>query len=407
MNLDTAKLLTSAAGQEALSLAEQQSDPSSLSAAATLRRALPPEVAAAALTQVELRRRARVKFGDQAHRMLFTRDGLEQATRPAVAAHHAARLVAAGARRVADLGCGIGADAMAFRAAGLDVVAVELDPVTAEIARHNLAQVAPDPAGRVEVVVGNAEELGPPLLAGSTAAFCDPARRTANRRLWRVQDFTPSWPFVVGLLDGTRVAGVKLGPALPYSLVPAGVQAEWVDDHSDTVEVTLWAGTGDPPGSRAAVLLPDHRIITGDPIPTLQVSAPRRYLYEPSGAVIRAGAIPVVAQLLDGAVVDAQIAYLTSDRLVLTPYAQAFEVLDRLPYQEKLLRQWVVREDIGVLEIKKRGVDLDPAELRKRLKPRGSQSATLVVTRTSGATEVLVVRRVGENPAAGDTAAGS
>lgn len=398
MNVETVELLGSPEGAAALRLAEQQADLSGLAAATRLRDAFSAEVAAAVLTQVELRRRAQVKFGAQAQGMLFTRDGLEQATRPAVAAHHAARLVAAGAQRVVDLGCGIGADAMAFVAAGLELVAVELDPATAAVARHNLAQVEGQQAGGVEVLVGDAEHLAPTVLDGSTPVFCDPARRTGNRRLWRVQDFTPSWSFVLGLLDGRRVAGVKLGPALPHGFVPDGVHAEWVSHRSDTVEVALWACAGDLPDSRSALLLPGHRIVVEPAPAAVAVSEPRRYLYEPDGAVIRAGAIPAVAQVLDAAVLDPQIAYLTSDRLVATPYAQAFEIVDQLPYKEKALRQWVAGNDIGILEIKKRGVDVDPAELRRRLKPRGAQSATVVLTRTGAGVRVLVVRRVSGDP---------
>jgi SAM-dependent methyltransferase len=400
VNADLVQRLTSPAGVEALLLADRQSDPSSLAAAAALRAAFPPELASAALSQTELRRRAQTKFGPSAARMLFTRDGLEQATRPAVAGHHASRLVAAGAKRVVDLGCGIGADAMAFAAAGLDLVAVERDPATAAIARHNLTS-AGTAVGSVEVVVGDAEELAASLLTPGTAVFCDPARRTANRRLWRVQDFTPSWPFVLGLLDGTRAAGVKLGPALPHSFIPAGVHAEWVSHRSDTIEVCLWSGTDDPPDSRAAMLLPDHRLLVRQTPPALEVSGLRRYLYEPDGAVIRAGAIGVLGRLLDASLVDPQIAYLTGDRLLATPYAEPFEIVDRLPYNEKVLRRWVSTADIGTLEIKKRGIDVDPAELRKRLRPRGSQAATLVITRTPHGAQVLVVRRVAPPGGAG------
>ena len=95
-------------------------------------------LAAAAVTQVVLRRRATTKFGAAAARLFFTREGLEQASRPAVAAHHAERMLAAGVRRVVDLGCGIGTDAMAFARAGLEVVAVDSDPLTAEVAAANL-----------------------------------------------------------------------------------------------------------------------------------------------------------------------------------------------------------------------------------------------------------------------------
>ena len=45
----------------------------------------------------------------------------------------AQRFAEAGVQEVWDLGCGIGADAMAFADAGLYVVAVELDPETAAL----------------------------------------------------------------------------------------------------------------------------------------------------------------------------------------------------------------------------------------------------------------------------------
>ncbi|TPX00976.1 SAM-dependent methyltransferase, partial [Schumannella luteola] len=49
----------------------------------------PPELVSAVLTQARLRTRARARFGEFADRMLFTPDGLEQATRLPVAAVHA------------------------------------------------------------------------------------------------------------------------------------------------------------------------------------------------------------------------------------------------------------------------------------------------------------------------------
>ena len=71
--------------------------------------------------------------------MFFTRDGLEQASRPEVADYHASRFVQAGVHRVIDIGCGIGSDSLAFARAGLEVLAVDVDPVTAVVAQANLA----------------------------------------------------------------------------------------------------------------------------------------------------------------------------------------------------------------------------------------------------------------------------
>lgn len=381
----------------ALEAAMAETDPDGLSAASRLRSTWGPEVAAAALHQASLRRRARTKFGADAEGLFFTRDGLEQATRPAVADHHAARLRAAGARRVVDLGCGIGADALAFLRAGLEVVAVERDPDTAAVARANLGPAA-------TVLCADAEEVAGELLAPGVAAFCDPARRSVRGRLWRVGDFTPSWTFVTALLAGDRPAGVKLGPALPHSLVPADVEAEWVTSGSDTVEVTLWAGSGAAPATDVALLLPDARLPGSrlavprpgpdyPPPSPLEVGEPGRYLYEPAGAVIRARGLSLLAERLGAWLLDPQIAYLTSDQRVDSPFATGFEVLEVLPYDLKLLRRWLRAAAVGTLEIKKRGVEVDPPELRRRLGSHGSGSATLVVSRTPRGAIVLVVRR--------------
>jgi len=371
---------------EVLDAAMSEEDPESLAAATRMRARFSPELAAAALTQATLRQQARAKFGAAAAEMFFTRAGLEQATRPEVADHHASRFLEAGVRRVIDLGCGIGSDSMAFARAGLEVVAVDVDSLTAAVAQANLA-------GRAEVLRADAREVAGQLLTPGVGVFCDPARRADHRRLWRVEDFTPPWSTVLDLLDGRRTAGVKLGPALPHSLIPEKVEAEWITHRGETVEVALWAGTGANPGRRSALIMPDTRLIA-TAAPPLQVRDLGYYLYEPAGAVIRAGAIADLGAQLDAGLLDRQVAYLTSDQLCSTAFATAFRVRQRLPFHLKALRNWVREAQIGVLEIKKRGIDVDPAELRKRLRLGGPTSATLVISRTPSGSIAAVVDRV-------------
>ncbi len=371
---------------EALDAAMSEEDPESLAAATRMRARFSPELAATALTQATLRRQARTKFGEAAAEMFFTRAGLEQATRPEVADHHASRFVEAGVRRVLDLGCGIGSDSMAFARAGLEVVAVDVDPTTAAVAQANLA-------GCAEVICADASDVAEQLMTPGVGVFCDPARRDDRGRVWRVEDFTPAWSTVMDLLDGRRTAGVKLGPALPHSLIPEKVEAEWITHRGETVEVTLWAGTGANPGRRSALIMPNARLIVTD-APPLPVRDLGRYLYEPAGAVIRAGAIAELGAQLGAALLDPQVAYLTGDQLCSTPFAAAFEVRQRLPFHLKALRHWVRQEQIGVLEIKKRGIDVDPAELRRRLRLAGPNSATMVISRTPSGAIAAIVERV-------------
>ena len=144
-----------------------------------------PDLVAAALTQQRLRARATAKFGPFASTMLFTPDGLEQATRLAVAAHHAARYQRAGTTRVADLGCGIGGDALALAGLGLGVLAVERDETTAALATVNLMRFP-------EVTVRCADAREVDLVAeGVDGVFADPARRSGGRRLTDPEQWSP------------------------------------------------------------------------------------------------------------------------------------------------------------------------------------------------------------------------
>lgn len=386
MDATLARWLVSADAQPALAAAAEQADPGSLRSAEALRRKWPADRAAAVLSQAGLRRRATSKFGERAHSLFFTPDALEQATRADVAGWRAGRLAAAGAVAVVDLGCGIGADALAFADAGLEVVAVEADPATAVLAAANLGE-------RGRVVCGDAEELAAGLLADGAAVFADPARRTASGRSWRVADLTPSWDFVTGLLPG-RLGCIKAAPGLPSTVIPDGVATTWVSHRGDLVEASLWSGPW-PAGERRAVLLP-----AGEELPAGERIAPAagevgRFLYEPDPAVIRAGAIGTLAGILDAHAVNAGIAYLTGDELVESGFATAFEVLDSLPFDERVLRAWVRESGTGTLEIKVRGLDVDPALLRRRLKPAGKASATIVLTPTPAGARALLVRRVG------------
>ena len=93
------------------------------------------------------------------------------------------------------------------------------------------------------------------------------------------------------------------------------------------------------------------------------------YLYEPDGAVIRAGLVADVALELGGHLVDEHIAYICAPDLVDTPFARAYKVLEVMPYNVKALKAWVKENGIGVLDIKKRGTSVTPEELRKQLLP--------------------------------------
>jgi hypothetical protein len=122
------------------------------------------------------------------------------------------------------------------------------------------------------------------------------------------------------------------------------------------------------------------------------VRAVGRYLYEPDGAVIRAHLVAEVAEEVGGGLVDETIAYITADELRPTPYASAYEITDRLPFNVKKLKALLRERGVGVLTVKKRGSAVEPEELRKKALPKshGPHSATVFLTRVAGAPTMLL-----------------
>ncbi|MCI9871480.1 class I SAM-dependent methyltransferase [Arthrobacter humicola] len=349
-----------------------------------------PELVSAVLTQSRLRTKAEAKFGEFARQMIFTKAGLEQATRLTVAARHAQRFAEAGIGHVADLGCGLGADSMALASLDLVVTAVEMDEATAACATMNLI-----PFRNATVVHSDATSVS---LEGVDGVWLDPARRTTStsgtKRIWDPEDFSPPLSFVESLAGSGRAVGVKMGPGMPHDSVPAGCEAQWVSVGGDVTEVALWFNAVRRPGVRRAALvlgpLGSAELTSGEDFgagPVAPVGPVEGYLYEPDGAVIRAGLVADVALQLGGHLVDEHIAYICAPGLHDTPFAKAYRVLEVMPFNVKALKAWVKDQGIGVLDIKKRGMAVTPEELRKQLLPGGSakhkdkKAATLVLTR--------------------------
>ncbi len=387
MDLDAFRWLLTDEGQALLARAtELAGTGDELHVQAALRRTAPPEAVAAALTQVELRERARAKFGDLTDRMYFTPDGLEQSTRLAVATHRAGRYRAFDARTLIDLGCGIGGDLIAAARAGLVCAGVDIDPVRVAVAEANLAALGLPGA----LQVADATTVN---HAGFDIAFADPARRSGAGRTFNVDDWVPPWTWVEGLMQ--RDACVKVAPGIPHSLVPADVEAEWVSDGGEVKEAALWSGRTATCARRATVIGSGGLAsLTDEDDPGLEevgVGEVGDYLYEPDGAVIRAGLVTAVAAGVGGRLVDAKIAYVTSDSSFRSPFARGYRVLEQLPYREKQLKAALRERGIGRLTIKKRGVAAVPDALRKRLALAGDEEATLVLTRVAGQGTALLV----------------
>jgi hypothetical protein len=186
---------------------------------------------------------------------------------------------------------------------------------------------------------------------------------------------------------GSRAGGTGGGAAGGSGTAGGGGRASASDG------TALGGAAGGGGARRRATLLPAGMTLVSEGCPDPPVAAPGVYLYEPDGAVIRAHLLGELAARLGATLIDPTIAYVTSDRLSVTPYATAYRITDVLPFGLKRLRALVRERGIGTLTVKKRGSPIDPERLRAQLRPAGPATAVLIVTRVAGQPSALFAER--------------
>ncbi|MFI6939294.1 methyltransferase domain-containing protein [Streptomyces sp. NPDC050418] len=385
-DLATFRALLTDEGRALLDALRDHDSADELALATRLRRDHAPELVSAALGQARFRQRAAAKFGADAALMYFTPNGVEQATRTTVAAYRARRFKALGVRSLADLCCGIGGDALALAREGIAVLAVDRDPLTCEVARANAQAL-----GLAELIEVREADVSEIDTSSYDAVFVDPARRGGRGRIFDPEAYSPPLSWAVEAARKAPLAALKIAPGVPHEAVPDDAYAEWISDSGDVKEAVLWFGTR--PGTFGATLLPAGASMHSARATMLPDPEPRpvgRFLYEPDGAVIRAHLVAEVAKEVGGGLIDPMIAYVTSDALHATPYATAYEITDRLPFNVKKLKALLREREVGILTVKKRGSGVEPEELRRKMKLQGRNSATVFLTKVAGAPTMLV-----------------
>ena len=351
-----------------------------------LRRRFPPALAAAALELTMLRRRAVAKF-PQAEHLFFIREALEQASATPVAAHRAARLVAYD-RAIADLGCGIGGDTIAFALAGAQVIAVDRDPLRLAICQANLHAL-----GLEQQVTLLCRDLLVEPPPSAHLRFCDPGRRRGGERRFSPEAYEPPLSHVLSWRLTAPALVLKLAPGIDPDVLPADSELEFVSLNGELKEAALWCGPLATTSRRATLLrtTSDGQVTTDTLMAAAQPVArvahttpPAAFLYEPDPAVIRAGLVRDLAHLLDAAQLDPQIAYLTAAVPTTSPFVRVWPVLTWLPFSLKRLRAVLRALDAGPITVKKRGSPLDSDQLARQLSHSDGRPLVVVLTQSVG-----------------------
>jgi SAM-dependent methyltransferase len=354
-----------------------------------LRKTLTPEQSGSAVEQAELRRRASGKFGADAPKMLFTRDGLEQASDPGIRRYRAEQASRQDVGTIIDACCGIGTDALAFAQAGHPVLGLDLDPLRVEIARYNAAALGLD---SVHFAVYDVTQ---PLPEDADLIFFDPARRDpAGNRLHHVERYLPPLS-TLKRWDAPHI-WAKLSPAV--ELEQTAEYGGTVVFHSaggDLKEAVLQIERGVYDEQRTAAV---RHSADGweawawsappEPIPARE---PGAWLLEPDPALLRAGFVQHLAARTGAAQIDATIAYLTTDDSPDTLWARAWPILDWMPFNLKRLKAYLREHGIGRVTVKKRGHAMTPEQLQAALKLDGrGEERVVVLTRVKGQPAIVI-----------------
>ncbi|MCK9485609.1 MAG: class I SAM-dependent methyltransferase [Dehalococcoidia bacterium] len=336
-----------------------------------LRREVGTEGARAALWLAEGRRSAAPKFPD-AHRLYFDRESAEQATSEVVARHTARRFE--GARRVADLGCGAGADTLALAGAA-PVLAVDRDAGRVALTAANAA--ARGLQGRVEAVEGDVGALA--LPAEVDAVWLDPARRDASGRVLDPERWSPSLSETLRIASGVTRAGIKVAPGIDLAAAPAGAEVEFISLDGRLVEAVLWLGEAVTAPRRATVLPPGDSLEGEADAGRTPVGEPGRYLYDLDPSVGRASLVDVLAERLGAWLLSPDVAYLSADQPQDSPFARRFRIEAWLPFSERRLLERLRECGAARVEVMRRAspVETNPLEVRlnRALKAHKAQRA--------------------------------
>lgn len=413
MNADLADYhwLTSDAAVSCLEFAASENNLSRV--VQSLRKSLTAQRAHLVIEQVELRRRAKEKFAS-ADQMFFTRQSLEQATDERIAHDKAQRFadcqsVRAPAARVADLCCGIGGDLLAIARRGL-ATGVDLDPVISILAAANCRALQ---IGDVRLL---SQDVRKTPLAEFAAWHLDPDRRATGQRTTLLEQYEPPQAWIDAALSENPQAAIKLAPA---TQVPRhwseNAELCWYGSRRECRQQVAWFGDlANQPGRRSVVVFSGqhetpHRFVSdsendGAAFYDADFSQPLgSYIFEPHAAVLAANLGDALATYHNLRRICPEAAYFTGDAAVSEPLLDAFEVLEVLRLDRRVINAALAARQIGELEIKKRSVDIEPEKLRRELRLVGDQRATLLLVPTRPVQAVLARRC--DPPAAQDATA--
>ena len=368
-----------------------------------LRQEISNSRAAIVMEQAQLRLRAESKFPN-ANLMFFTKRGLEQATSRSIAHYKAEQF--AQCENVADICCGIGGDLISLHHRGgsnhSSTVGVDADELTATFARRNLQVCGSGTESHAEVLSQMFEATSLDQVDGLHA---DPDRRGKAANYQRTVHGSRFEPALGDLFRRTKNVGltaIKVAPATPISNDwPDSIEREWIGSRRECKQQVIWSGEQvarlghrtatcvDQTGAATRFSVPESKIELRLPV----AEAIGEYIHEPHPTVLAAKLGHLLGRNMDLQPLANDVAYVTGQAVKL-PLMQSFQVIEVLPLHLKKAAAVLRAMDVGMLEVKRRGVEQVAGDQFMKLKLSGSERATAILTRLDQKRIVIIAMRV-------------
>ena len=321
--------------------------------------------------------------------MFFTRKSLEQATDEWIASYKAKRFAPGGS--MVDACCGVGGDLQALAAVG-DARGVDADEVLARFAERNAHENGVSAACRCSLLTTES-------FLEADAWHADPDRRPVGPRTSQPDVHEPSLTTLARWRERVPSSAIKFAPAARLPEVwQAECELEWISRERECKQLVAWCGgLARADARRVATRVDQNATVSFRGPPGVALPKADRigdWIYEPDPAVLVSDLTGAIAERCRLAAAAPPIPYLTSDDSVREPLLTSFRVVETMPLDRKRLSGWLRGRGVGRLEIKCRGVGLQPEQLRRELKLRGDDAAVLLVFPDNARkTRVVVAQR--------------
>ena len=277
------------------------------------------------------------------------------------------------------------------------VFAVEKDKDTIEMAKHNikaynLGKNVDFSQDDVIKLIDDKEFVD--KVINVNCIFFDPSRRVNGKRTVKIEEYQPPLLFLEKLRLISPNICIKISPGTDLDRIKYNCDIEVVSYKGEVKEVILWFGDlKEIPNINKTLVtkLPEKiTLVKEENYLDISQSKPKKYLYEPDPAFIKAHMIRDLAKKFGLNLIHIKIAYLTGDEKIETPLLKRYLVKRMLNLDYEEINNILHELNIGRVDFKARGVNIDLHNIHRKIWGKGRNTGLIIFTKVNGKNQAII-----------------